>query len=78
MSEAIRLWEEAAKGGHLYAFIELAKYYEHKKKDMQTALTWTQSAFELLEKLDTPAYMRNYWTDEIEHRTNRLKRKAGL
>ena len=27
--EALRLWEDAAEKGHIYAFIELAKYYEH-------------------------------------------------
>ena len=42
--EAIRLWEEAADNGHIYAFVELAKYYEHKKRDLKSALKWTKSA----------------------------------
>ena len=78
MGEAIRLWEDAAKGGHLYAFIELAKFYEHKEKDIQSALKWTASALEHLKKIDMPAYMQNHWTKEIEHRMKRLNRKAGL
>ena len=28
LSQAIRLWEEASQKGHVYAHIELAKYYE--------------------------------------------------
>jgi len=78
MDEAIRLWEESAKRGHLYAFIELAKYYEHKQRDVKSAMKWTTSALKLVKKTDMPAYMRNHWTDEIEHRMERLKRKAGL
>jgi hypothetical protein len=78
MGEALRLWEEAAGRGHLYAFVELAKYYEHKERDALSALKWTTSAMKHVEKVDMPAYMRKYWMNEIEHRMERLKRKAGL
>jgi len=78
MDEAIRLWKDAAKKGHLYAYIELAKYYEHKEKNIKSALMWTESALKRLERLDMPAYIHNYWTDEIDHRMKRLKRKAGI
>ena len=78
MDEAVRLWEESAKHGHLYAFIELAKYYEHKQRDVKSAMKWAKSALKLVNKTDMPAYMRNHWTGEIEHRMERLKRKAGL
>ena len=43
-NEAIRLWQAAAERGHLYAFIELAKHYEHKLRDIKTALQWTRAA----------------------------------
>jgi len=78
MDEAVRLWKESAKRGHLYAFIELAKYYEHKQRDVKSALKWTNSALKQVEKDDMPAYMRKYWMDEIEHRRERLERKAGI
>ncbi|HSG44290.1 MAG TPA: ribonuclease H-like domain-containing protein [Anaerolineales bacterium] len=78
MGEAIRLWEDAAKEGHLYAFIELAKFYEHKEKNIKSALKWTKSALKRLKKIDMPAYMHNHWEEEIEHRLKRLNRKAGL
>jgi len=78
MSEAIRLWKSTAKQGHLYAFIELAKYYEHKERDVKSALKWTKSAMKQVEKADLPAYARNFWISEIDHRMKRLKRKAGI
>jgi TPR repeat protein len=78
VEEAIRLWEAAAKRGHLYAFIELAKHYEHKERDVKSALKWTKSALKRVEKIDQPEYMRKFWVAEIEHRMERLNRKAGL
>jgi uncharacterized protein YprB with RNaseH-like and TPR domain len=73
--EAIRLWERAASEGHIYAYIEMAKYYEHKQRDAKTALQWTKSAWEEVERADLPAYMRKHWLDEIAHRLERLERK---
>ena len=78
MEEAVRLWEESARRGHLYAFIELAKYYEHKQRDTKSALKWTKSALKLVEKTDMPAYARKFWVGEFGHRMERLKRKAGI
>jgi len=78
MGEAVRLWEEAAGRGHLYAFIELAKHFEHRQRDVKSALTWTTSAMKRVEKEDMPAYVRTFWVNEIEHRMERLKRKAGI
>ena len=78
LGEAIRLWKSAAARGHLYAFIELAKHYEHKERDMKSALKWTRSALQQAGKSDLPAYARKFWITEIEHRMERLKRKAGI
>ena len=78
LSEAIRLWEEAAERGHLYAFVELAKHYEHKSRDVKTALKWTRSAMECVEKMEMPDYMRKHWLDEIVHRLARLERKEHI
>ncbi len=75
--EAIHLWEEAADNGHIYAFIELAKYYEHKKRDVKSALTWTKSAQKQIEKSDLPTYMRKHWMEELTHRRQRLETKLG-
>ncbi|PWB71035.1 MAG: hypothetical protein C3F07_15570 [Anaerolineales bacterium] len=78
LGEAVRLWEAAAQRGQLYAFIELAKHYEHRERDVKSALKWTKSALKRLEKIELPAYVRNFWLSEIEHRMERLKRKAGI
>ena len=75
--EALRLWEEAAGKGHIYAFIELAKYYEHKKRDAKSALKWTKSAQKQIEKSELPVYIRKHWVDELSHRRQRLEGKLG-
>jgi hypothetical protein len=41
-------------------------------------MKWAKSARKLIEKADLPAYMRNHWLAEIDHRLSRLNRKAGL
>jgi len=76
--EAFRLWEKAAAQGHIYAHIEIAKYFEHKRRDVKSALQWTQSALEHVEQADLPAYERKYWLDEIHHRLARLERKDSI
>jgi len=76
--EAVRLWEKAAAQGHIYAHIEIAKYYEHKRRDVKSALQWTRSALEHVEQADLPSYERKYWLDEIAHRLARLERKDSI
>jgi tetratricopeptide (TPR) repeat protein len=76
--EAVRLWEKAAEEGHIYAHIEIAKYYEHKRRDVKSAIQWTRSALEHVEGSNLPAYIRNHWLDEIAHRLARLERKDGI
>jgi uncharacterized protein len=73
--EAIHLWEEAAGNGHIYAFVELAKYYEHKQRDPKTALKWTKSAQKQIEKSDLPVYVQKHWINELTHRRQRLETK---
>ena len=78
MKEAIRLWEQAARAGHIYAHIELAKYHEHKMRNLKTSIKWARSARRLAERADLPVYERRHWLSEIDHRLSRLQRKAGL
>lgn len=78
MNQAVKWWEDAAKKNHVYAHIELAKYYEHKMRDAKTSLQWANSAKREIEKADLPMYIRKHWLSEIEHRLARLERKAGL
>jgi uncharacterized protein len=76
--EAVRLWEKAAAEGHIYAHIEIAKYYEHKRRDIKSAIEWTRLALEHVERGNLPAYERKYWQGEIAHRLARLERKDGI
>ena len=78
LNEAIRLWQAAAARGHLYAFIELAKHYEHKLRDVKTALQWTRSALVCAQEMEMPTYMRKHWLDEIARRLERLERKDSI
>lgn len=76
--EAVRLWEKAAAEGHIYAHIEIAKYYEHKRRDVKSAIQWTRSALEHVQRSSLPVYVRKHWLDEIAHRLARLERKDGI
>jgi uncharacterized protein YprB with RNaseH-like and TPR domain len=78
LDKAVELWKGVAKKGHIYAHIELAKYYEHKLRDAKKAVKWAKSARAEAEKADLPAYVRNHWLNEIDRRLERLTRKAGL
>jgi uncharacterized protein YprB with RNaseH-like and TPR domain len=73
--KAISLWEEAAQNGKLYAYVELAKVYEHTFCNLELAQGWTQQALQFTEKPSFPAYERSYWQPELKHRLERLNRK---
>ena len=75
LEAAVELWQKAAAEGHVYAHVELAKYYEHQRRDYVEALKWTQSAEGLVDSLDIPRYEYRHWQEELEHRKGRLKRK---
>lgn len=72
---AVTLWREAAEDGHVYAHIELAKYYEHHLSNIQEALKWSNLAEEIVEELDIPRYEYRHWKEELEHRKKRLMGK---
>jgi uncharacterized protein YprB with RNaseH-like and TPR domain len=71
---AIRLWEEAAGHGHIEAYIELAKYYEHRTREYPGAIFWTQAAIDLVNSKGFTAYERQHWLPELNHRLERLQR----
>jgi uncharacterized protein len=75
ISQAIRLWEQAAEQGHIYAHVELAKYHEHRLRNYADALYWAKSALELTRAADLPIYMKKHWKQELDHRIARLKVK---
>jgi tetratricopeptide (TPR) repeat protein len=73
--DAIKLWNEAAEAGEIYAHIELAKFYEHKQKKYSKAIEWTSGAITIVQASGYPAYERARYLPELEHRLARLERK---
>ncbi|MEX2144378.1 MAG: ribonuclease H-like domain-containing protein [Anaerolineales bacterium] len=74
---ALQLWEQAAADGHVYAYVEIAKYYEHRTGDCTIALQYTQRAIKLVDKKKTPDLDRQYWQPLLVHRLARLERKLS-
>jgi uncharacterized protein len=72
---AINLWEKAAGEGHIYAHVELAKYYEHQARLMDEALFWAGKALQIVSAPGSSSMIRQAWLAELEHRINRLQRK---
>jgi tetratricopeptide (TPR) repeat protein len=70
---AIELWRVAAGTRQIYAFVELAKYYEHKMRDYTQAAQWTRAALALLD--DASRETRREWLAALEHRLARVERK---
>jgi uncharacterized protein YprB with RNaseH-like and TPR domain len=74
---ALNLWMQAAENHALYAFEELAKFYEHQVKDYATAKMWTNRALNVLREHALPAYEFNFWLEKFEHRLGRLNRRLS-
>lgn len=56
-----KIWEHAAQNGSINACIELAKYYEHKEKNFETALNYVQKAQSIHEKkLMSESYLKDF------------------
>ena len=69
--EAVPYWNIAAKLDNPYAYIELAKLYEHIHKEYHPALVYSESAKSII----TEKFPREHSIHlEIEHRIARLNR----
>ena len=73
--QALPLWEKAAQAGQIYANVELAKVYEHKRKNYAEAVHWTLMAIEKINENEYPKYKRTQWQPKLKHRLKRLKQK---
>ena len=72
---AMDLWRQAARAKHLYAYVELAKVYEHERRDYAEAAQWTRAALEIIRLDEFPREARRVWLAELEHRLARLEGK---
>lgn len=75
MSAAIELWQSAANTRQVYAFVELAKFYEHKARDYAEAIEQTCAALAIVKASDFPKDARRQWVKDLEHRLARLETK---
>jgi uncharacterized protein YprB with RNaseH-like and TPR domain len=74
---AIPLWEQAASQRRLYAYEELAKYFEHHTQDLELAVKWTQDALEYIDTTGLTSPELLLWKPEFQHRLQRLQRKIS-
>ena len=74
---AVNLWKAAAGKGEIYAHEELAKYFEHKTRELKTAHEWTRSALDTINKSGFPILLRYQWQPELEKRLQRLENKIS-
>ena len=72
---AIPLLEEAARRQHLRAYVELAKYNEHRAQDYHQAIYWTETALSIVNEPNFPKHEKYPWQVDLEHRLARLNRK---
>ena len=76
-SAAIPLWEHATSLRIIYAYEELAKYFEHHAQDLEMALKWTLEALEYIDSASLPSVETSQWKPEFQHRLQRLQRKIN-
>jgi hypothetical protein len=75
MASAVELWRGAAGTRQVYAFVELAKYYEHQARDYAEAVRWTRDALAVVCAPNAPLRLRAEWQADLEHRLARLEKK---
>jgi len=72
---AIQLWTQASQYGEFGACIEIAKFHEHKSKNIEEALAWTNKAIICFQQAMLPPYIRRQKNIELEGRLKRLQTK---
>ncbi len=70
---AVNLWQAAVEANEGYAYIELAKYCEHRAKNFELAKYWIELG---LERLTSPGDSLE-WRSDLEYRLNRILAKLG-
>ena len=72
---AIKIWEMAAENNALYAVEELAKYYEHRAKNLEIAKHWTEKGLRIINEQHMHAYEHFQWQEKLQYRLERLNRR---
>jgi hypothetical protein len=71
LDEAARLWRSMCRGSAVFPYVELAKYFEHRIRDYQTALEVVN------ERLSSPLPLPGILREELLHRKRRLERRCN-
>lgn len=71
---ALTLWQEAAASGQVFACVELAKYFEHRRREYAEAARWTEAGLAIVTASNFPVFFRSQWNSELTHRLQRLRR----
>ncbi|MHB9031633.1 MAG: ribonuclease H-like domain-containing protein [Anaerolineae bacterium] len=75
--QAVAIWEEQLGGTEVYPYLELAKYYEHRLRDVDLARQVVQQALNWLQNGQTPfsRLERQQYSAEFSHRLERLEHR---
>jgi tetratricopeptide (TPR) repeat protein len=75
--EAVSIWQRIVdnESVNLTAYVELAKYYEHRRRDCLTAFELTSRALALSEKAPARLSGAELSKEALNHRLNRLESK---
>ncbi len=76
--EALNLWYKAAEYHQVDACIEIAKYYEHRQRDIAEALRWANTALDdLQQQNELPPGLYRLFSEDLYRRLERLARRMG-
>jgi uncharacterized protein len=74
--EAMAVWRTRLGCGEIYPYVELAKQYEHRLRDLERARAIVLAAMDHLTQLGDPPHLRACRHD-LQHRLDRLERRLG-
>lgn len=81
LEEAASIWWRLADrtGSPLvFPYVELAKYYEHRRRDYAQAEALTLRAIRLVGSIPPMGEQKEQWLAELEHRLKRVRRKRAI
>jgi len=76
--EAVEFWSASFHCGSFEAGVEIAKYYEHQKRDFTSALDWVNRIVQKFDEvIPNSSNVYNKSRDELIKRKNRLEGKIN-
>lgn len=78
IDSAVSLWKKAEAYHDIFAAEELAKYYEHQKKDLESAKEIVKRTLENINLTNFSGSKKRIWTTKFKARLERLEEKIRL